>query len=749
MSDINITKSDGTKQPFDIQKIRKHINLAYSGIGLNPLELESKIALSLRQNIKSAEIQQLLVTTALSMITPEQPEMAIVAGRLAMRALHTEVYKNTKMDHSDFGEYLQWATKHKLYRKDFIEHFSEDDIDYLTNLFKMEYDYNMDIAQVLMLKSKYLIKNKKGVLEYPQFSDMSSSMILASIEQNKLKWAREYFEMLSKMYISLATPFKANLRRENGNTGSCFIIPVSDSILSITKSWQDMSFISKEGGGLGVYLGHLRPEGAYSPNIPKANNVIRWAKIINDIAIAVNQRGVRKGAITPAVDWWHMDILSFVEIKTETETDLRDKCFDLFPQVVGDKYFFKKAKAGEDVWLFDHHELKEKHGIDVIPLLGAELEEAYLKINDLCEAGKLRGTKINAKSLWKKFLEVWFETGDFYIANKDGINLCNYLKAEYVANSVNLCVESFSLTKPARNYSMTVKDDKIVHAESDGYSHSCNLLSINVGVIHDEKTLKRVCGVAVRMIDASIDTGIMPVIEAINSSFDLRNVGIGVLGTADWMAYNKLSYEKEDDLVELEKLYERIAAYCYEASIDLAKEKGSYPLYEKADYSTMFGKTPEELNRISPNGIDWVAINNRIKTEGIRNFLLLATAPNTSSAILMASTASYQPPQSKMNYQTLAELSVPILPRYIKTRYWYYKGKYQYSAHHMVEVTKRLQRWIDTGISMEVYINPENTNIKLLSDAFLDGFLSDELKAVYYSLSIDAKKSEGCLDCAN
>jgi ribonucleoside-diphosphate reductase alpha chain len=275
------------------------------------------------------------------------------------------------------------------------------------------------------------------------------------------------------------------------------------------------------------------------------------------------------------------------------------------------------------------------------------------------------------------------------------------------------------------------------------------LNSINLGVIKTEKQLKEVCYAAVDTLDVSIDEGTMPVIEAENSSKMLRNIGIGVLGTADWMACNKLSYEKEEDLDKLEAIYEKIAWYCYERSIQLAEEKGSYSLFEKADYSKMFGKDVKELDKLSKNGLKWSEMSKNIQENGIRNFLLLATAPNTSSGILMGATASWQPPHSKMNYQTLSNITVPILPKYIKERFWYYKGKFDYPAHEMVKVVRRMQRWIDSGISMEVDINPDLTNIKMISDAFIEGFESKELKAVYYSLTIDSKKESGCVSCAN
>lgn len=743
---MNVTKRNGDIQPLDISKIKEQIAKAYDGIPLNPIELESKLTSSFKNNVKTSDIQDRLVNIATQMIDLDSPEMTLVAGRLSMYQLHRQIYKNTKFEYTNFSKYVHYAVNNGYYRKDILQKYTEEDLLVIETFINPKYDFDMNIAQVLSLKSKYLLRNKKGHIEYPQFADLASAMILAQGDMARVK---RYFLKLVKMEISLATPFKANLRREAGNTGSCFILPTNDSGIGIYKTWQDMSIISSKGGGIGVYLGDLRPEGADLDGLPVSNNITRWTKIINDIAIAINQRGIRKGAITPALDWWHMDIESFIEMKSETGGDLRDKSFDLFPQVVVDRYFVDAVLNDREVLLFDQHELKQKTGIVITGLIDDDLYKVQEDINS--GVYNLKHThKIKAKELWKSFLRIWVETGDFYITHKDNLNLCNYLKGEnLIANSANLCTESFSITKNPKNFKLDVRDDKIYHAESDGLYHSCSLNSINLGVVTNETQLKEICYDAVDTLDASIDTGTMPVIEAENSSQSLRNIGIGVLGVADWMANNKLSYEKKDDLDELEKVYERIAWYCYERSIELAEEKGSYPLFEKANYDKMFGKTGKELNEQSLNRLDWVQMIKNIKQKGIRNFLLLATAPNTSSGILMASTASWQPPHSKMNYQTLSDISVPILPRYIKNRHWYYKGKFQYAAHTMVDVVRRMQKWIDTGISMEVNINPDLTTIKQISDAFLNGFKNKELKAVYYSLTIDGKKGDGCTDCAN
>ena len=281
--------------------------------------------------------------------------------------------------------------------------------------------------------------------------------------------------------------------------------------------------------------------------------------------------------------------------------------------------------------------------------------------------------------------------------------------------------------------------------------HNCSLISINVAnILNDDKLLERVCGNAVRMLDASIDLGTMPILEAKKSAELLRNIGIGVVGMADYMAWNKVHYDTDEGRLVAEKLVEKISYYCYKASIKLAEEKGSYPGIKYADYSKMFGKTPEELNKISPNGFDWVALQKDILAKGIRNFYLIAIAPNTSSGLVQGVTASYLPAHSKNNTQKLNGLIVPVLPKFIKERFWFYKTKFQHRVEEIIKLTRRIQTWVDTGISMELAINPDmSPDISSISKEILEGFKSKELKAVYYSITIDGKSEYKCDGCAN
>lgn len=317
---------------------------------------------------------------------------------------------------------------------------------------------------------------------------------------------------------------------------------------------------------------------------------------------------------------------------------------------------------------------------------------------------------------------------------------------------VHNCVESFSFSKAPQNWKEESNGERRVTTETDGLYHSCNLLSIvatNLVKATNEQ-LKEVCFYAVLILDRSIDEGEMPVLEAKKMSELIRNIGIGVVGLGDMMAYNNKLYDTEEGKKFGEKFVEKISYFSYSASHELAKEYGAYPLFKPENYDKILGKDPKLLNELSLNDFDWVELQRKIQNEGgIRNFYLLAFAPNSSTGILMGAVASYLPVYNKEMVQTLDDLSLPIIPKYINKNIWSYKTKFQYHPSKIIEFTDSLQKWIDTGMSMEININPELCKINEISDTIMDKFLNSDLKTVYYSLTIDGKKGDACLECAN
>ena len=756
-----VIKNSGKIEDWDISKIRKQILKAIKGTDITLEYFESLLSFinSDTKLISTSDIQDILILTAKNHISIENPDMNIVAGRLASYDIQRKIWKNTKLSNNQYYESLIQKVESNHIREDILNILSKEDLKELGEYIKPQREYNLTLAQALIIGSKGLIKDDKGIIEYLSHSDMTNALILASNEDKSeiKKYTKEYYDFLSTFKISLGTAFQNNLRIPNGNTGSCFVGESDDNLYNLFKGYSDMATISKEGGGIGWYFGKVRPSGTWSKGIPNSNNISKWIKFCNDIVVAVNQKGVRKGAITVALDWWHLDIDDFMEMKSELNGDLRDKSFDIFPQIIVDSYFVEKAIKNEYLYKYNQYQFKELTGIDITELVNDELYKAHELAEKLILSGKLKDfEKINANKIWSKALWNWIEYGGFYITHKDNLNISNYLTEYGIAKCANLCVESFSLSKVSTKWITNGNSDSSYALESDGLTHSCSLISINIintmiidefgNLITDDKILMRACKLAVRILDSSVDLGTMPILEAKTSSELLRNIGIGCVGVADYMAYHDKMYDTDDGLLFLEKLYEKIAYYCYKASIDLGKEKGSYPLHKEANYSTIFGRTPQELTEMSPNGFNWCEIGKDIK-KYMRNFLLLAQAPNTSTALRQYCVASYSPAYSKETTQTLGNLNVPILPRFIKDKFWSYKTKFQYTTISMIKATTVCQRWIDTGISMELNLNPSlEPSIKPISDAILKAFHNKELKAVYYSITLS---KDACTDCSN
>lgn len=750
-SDILVQKRDGRLEAYDVSKIKNIIHFATKDLRVNSLVLEATVSSKVKNKIKTQEIQFGLIQSAVSLITIDEPDWAIVAGRLEIYNLYREVYKNHKIEYNTTKliDFIKLAVKYSLYDSVILEKYSSEEIDEIEKFIQPKYDLIFPISSTKSLFKKYLIKHKGKPFELPQFANIVTVMFLNQHEKvDRLKKIKEDYEAVASLSISLATPFKANLRKPNANLSSCFITEIDDNAESINHTFRNIATISKNGGGVGVYLGRLRPSNALVKGNPGANVINVWAKIIDDMAPAWNQCGVRSGAITVSVDVFHKDIESFIEMKTESGGDVRQKCFNIYPQVIVNQKFIEAVKNDDVFPLLDRTSVIDVLDIDICDL--KQFNDNYTKIVELVKNKKLYNCElIKAKDLWKRMLQVYIETGDLYIVCKDAMNKTNpFYDAEMFINSYNLCTESTSPARPSHSYKKTYDAEKGVAVETftPGRTHTCNLISLNISAM-SLSDINKYAKQAVRMLDNAIDVTTVPLIEGELLTQETRIIGVGLMGVADHLAYNKKSYETDQDYIE--NIFERVAYYTLESSVEIAQEKGAFGLFDKSSFAKgkFLGKTGIELqNQSLTKEFDWVSLLERAK-KGVRNSQLFAVAPNTSSSLLCACSASYLPIFSKFSYETLDKMNVPVVPRYLNERFWYYKEYPSIPVQVIINLTTRLHLWLDTGISCELVISPEKDNIKDISDALLNGF-STTLKALYYSRTID-RSSVSCVSCAN
>lgn len=750
-NEILVQKRDGRFENYDIAKIKNIISFATKDLRVNPLTLEATISSKVKNKIKTSEIQFNLIQSAVSLITIDEPDWSIVAGRLDIYNLHREVYKLHKINYeTKLIDFIKIAIKYNLYDKIILERYSEDEINEIEKYINPEYDMIFPISSTKSLFKKYLIKHKGKSFELPQFANIVIAMFLNQYEtKDRLRKIKDDYEAIASLKISLATPFKANLRKPNANLSSCFVTEIDDNAESINHTLKNIAMISKNGGGVGVYLGRIRPSNSLVKNYAGANVINVWVKIIDDMAPAWNQCGTRSGAITVSLDIFHKDIESFIEMKTESGGDVRQKCYNIFPQVIINSKFIEAVKNDTEFPLIDRKTILDDLGIDVCNL--KQFNDNYDLIVSKIKDKKLYNCELtSAKELWKKLLRIYIETGDLYIVCKDAMNKTNpFYDAEMFVNSYNLCCESSSPARPSTNFKKHYNKETNEASETftPGRTHTCNLISLNVSDM-SLKDIENYSKQAVRMLDNAIDVTNVPLIEGEILTEETRIIGVGILGLADHLAFNKKSYEIDQDYIE--NIFELVSYYTLESSIEIADEKGSFGIFDKSSFKNKkyLGKTGEELMEQSlTKSLDWVTLLERA-SKGVRNSQLFAVAPNTSSSLLCASSASYLPIFSKFSYETLDKMNVPVVPKFLSERFWYYKEYTNIPVKTIIELTNKLHKWVDTGLSLETIISPEKDSIKDISDALLEGF-SDNLKALYYSRTIDKQSSSGCSSCAN
>ncbi|MFN4151624.1 MAG: ribonucleoside-diphosphate reductase subunit alpha, partial [Candidatus Sericytochromatia bacterium] len=491
-------------------------------------------------------------------------------------------------------------------------------------------------------------------------------------KEKRLETAKKIYHAIGSRKISLATPIVLNLRKPLGNLSSCFIGAMDDSLDSIYYTLDQLAQISKNAGGCGVNISRIRSSGSYIRGVKGASSgIMPWIKLINDTGVAVNQQGARAGAITVALDVWHYDIEEFLHCQTENG-DLRKKAFDIFPQIVIPDLFMERVENDQEWHLLDPNEVKIKFGIQLAELYGDAFREKY----EFLEKQELDfKKKISAKELFKSFLKIVVETGMPYVSFKDTMNATNPNKHLGMIGNANLCTESFSNFRPSEVRKKELKEDGTILKEiKSGELHTCNLVSLNLSLTEDDE-IDYLTALCVRILDNTIDISAAPVPEANKHNNEYRILGVGSMGLADWLVKRRLTYS--NGINQISELYEKIGYAGVKASVELAQERGTYTNYEGSEWSkgVVFGKDEQwfEENNTYLGKEKWSNLINTLKIHGIRNGGIFAIAPNTSTSLLMGSTASILPVFSKFFIDKASNGSVPICPPFLsKETFWYY-----------------------------------------------------------------------------
>lgn len=739
--------------PLTGGRIEQILAVSTENLQASSSALREKILPFITATSTDAQIMQHLMLLALQMTSLQEPDWKNVAGRLKM----LELYRRTSARGYiyDYPRTLAENTACGVYTTQVTDKYSAQEIAQAASFINPAFDMVYDYAGANLLIKRYLCEYNDKIVELPQDMFLTIALLTHQDEprEERMALVKDTYEKLADRKISLGTPLLMNLRRPNGNLSSCFIVQMDDSRDSIFYVIDQISAISKFGGGVGVNLSRVRCKGARIKGIKNASGgVIPWIRIINDTAVAVNQQGKRKGAVTVSLDVWHLDIEDFLELRTENG-DQRMKAYDIFPQVVIPDLFMQKVRANEDWLLVDPNEIRTVYWTEMSELWGPAFNEFYAKLEADAKAGKLEMFKfVSAKELFKKMMKSQVETGMPYLAFKDTLNRFNPNKHDGLIVGTNLCTESHSNVRPTQFGARELEGDKIVREEHGGLIHVCNLVSVNLANIDTDEELESVCRTSVRLLDNAIDFTEVPVLEGVLHNRRYRTIGVGAMGLADWLAKRNITYTKSAPAVDA--LFEKFAAYCIQASIDIAKVKGTYGAYDGSDWSRgiILGHNQAWFEENASLKERWKLIFDELKQYGVRNSQITAIAPNTSSSLIQGCTASVLPVYSKFFVETHGKGSIPNCPPFIAQKLWYYQENRNIDQRTVVDIMAHINKWIDTGISVELIYNlNRDIRAKDIYNTIMDAWQKG-LKTLYYTRSIQkdgtSAKKEECVSCA-
>ena len=754
---LKVVKSNGKKEKFSIEKVKetyKRVNYKLAR-KCKFEELEASLKKYVVDEMKTSDITKMMIKSSIDLITVENTAWQFIAGRLAIIDLYKEASNNRGIKIKDiyrgktykalFDEYIQ----NGLYYKDFYNYYSEDDIIKAGKKLSKDTDLTYNYTTALMYRKRYLLNPNGVTKELPQEMYMSAALFLAipESEETRLETAFKIYEYCSKGMISLPTPTLLNARTNYHQLSSCFKLNVEDDLRGIYHSIENMSQISKYGWGIGVYMGNVRSKGGSIRGVKWVSGwVAPWIKVINDTAIAVNQLGARAGAISVTLDIWHRDIYDFLDLQTETG-DIRRKSFDVFPAVSIPDFFMERMEEGGKWTLMDPAEVENVTGKRIQNMFGDEFKEFYLK----CEKNKKLelNVEVDCKDLFKKFLKATVETGMPYVFFRDTVNKLNPNKHAGNIYSTQLCTEICQNTAPSQFVEEMVDEYGNINIRYKPWDTVvCNLASINIAKVNDPKTIKEVTGVAMRVLDNVITLNFYPIKEAELTAKKYRSVGLGFLGLAEYLAVNKLAYDSKEARDVVDKVMENFAYETLAASNEIAKERGTYDVYEGSEWSKgiIMWKDEAWFKANSDMYKDWSKLIADIKSDGLRFAYHLAPAPNTSTAWVVGTTAAMLPIYKKYFIETNSVApSVVVAPNLTSENFWFYKEYVNMDMNDVIDMVSVIYKWIDQSISFEWIINPQKVSPVELYNYYMKAW-KQGIKTVYYvrSMSLEIESCESC-----
>ncbi|TCK06856.1 UNVERIFIED_ORG: ribonucleoside-diphosphate reductase alpha chain [Anoxybacillus amylolyticus] len=752
-----IIDDQGKPVSFSREEFASLIGQAAAGFGR--LSLDEYVErvwqlLSRKESVTVEQLHQTAILEGLSYIDEDEPDWTFVCARLYLQQLYREAARQRGYDarerYGDFYSLIVSLTEQGVYSPLLLERYTKEEIETAGSFLDPGKDLLFTYIGLRTLADRYLARDyERRLYELPQERFLVIAMTLMANEppKRRLELVKEAYWALSNLYMTVATPTLANAGKSYGQLSSCFVDTVDDSLQGIYDSNTDIANLSKSGGGIGVYLGKIRSRGSDIKGFKGVSSgVIPWMKQLNNTAVSVDQLGQRKGAISVYLDVWHKDIFAFLDARLNNG-DERLRTHDLFTGVCIPDLFMEQVEQRGDWYLFDPHEVRKVMGFSLEDFYdeekgcGSFREKYWQCVNE----PRLSKEKVPAIEVMKSIMRSQLESGTPFMFYRDEVNRQNPNRHLGMIYCSNLCTEIAQNQSPTVMKRQYVKDGMIIIEKIPGDFVVCNLSSINLARAVTDGVLARLIPIQMRMLDNVIDLNNIPVLQAGLTNEKYRAVGLGTFGWHHLLALKGIRWESEEAVRYADELYETIAYLAIQASMELAKEKGSYPAFPGSDWQT--GAYFERRGYQSHGELDWDRLKQDVARYGMRNGYIMAIAPNASTSIIAGSTASIDPIFLKVYAEEKKDYKIPVtVPDLNEQTTWYYKSAYHIDQRWSIKQNAARQRHVDQAISFNFYVM-NTIKAKELLDLHLTAWKSG-LKTTYYVRSTSGTIDE-CDSCAS
>ncbi len=739
---MNVIKRDGRKEPIMFDKITARVRKLCYGLNelVDPVKISMRVIEGLYDGVTTSELDNLAAEVAATMTT-SHPDYARLAARISVSNLHKNTKKTFSEVMTDLYEYVNPRTGKKApLLSDEVYKVIKENADDLDSTIIYNRDFGYDYFGFKTLERSYLLKLNGKIVERPQHMLMRVSV---GIHLDDLAAVKETYELMSKKFFTHATPTLFNSGTPKPQMSSCFLLTMKDdSIDGIYDTLKQTAKISQSAGGIGLSIHNIRATGSYiSGTNGTSNGIVPMLRVFNDTARYVDQGGgKRKGSFAIYVEPWHADIFDFLDLKkNHGKEEMRAR--DLFYAMWIPDLFMKRVQEDGDWTLMCPNECP-----GLFDCHGDEFEALYEKY----EADNKGRKTIKARELWEKIMESQIETGTPYMLYKDAANRKSNQKNLGTIRSSNLCTEIMEYTSP---------DEVAV----------CNLASIALPMFvkngeFDHKELFRVTKRVTKNLNRVIDRNYYPVIEAQNSNFRHRPVGLGVQGLADAFILMRLPFTSDEAKKLNQEIFETLYFAAVSASMEEAKADGTYESYKGSPISeglfqhNLWGVKDEELS----GRWDWTKLRKDVKKHGVRNSLLVAPMPTASTSQILGNNEAFEPYTSNIytrrvlsgefivvNKHLLEDLvklglwnddlkeeimrangsiqNVDIIPQDLKELY---KTVWELSMKDIIDMSRHRGYFIDQSQSLNLFM--ENANFAKLTSMHFYAWKSGLKTGMYY-----------------